>query len=144
MSQPAGVHDSSIQHVQAPDPEDLRQKAEVAAARIVAQIKVDQVPPFRHWSLCYRCVYSYTEFVHSNHCVQAESKDVFINDLPFSVREQLTRRASLAYVEHQTGTSIAVQGRYYPPGAIRDARGAKALHLHIKPQQHLGTVWATC
>lgn len=74
--------------------------------------------------------------------MQAQSDDVFINDAPIATRDQLTRRAALAYVEQQTGTSIVIKGRFYPPGAPRDSVNPP-IHLHITPQPYLGTVSAT-
>jgi hypothetical protein len=72
---------------------------------------------------------------------QTQTETVFINDHPISMRDQMTRRSALVYVEQQTGTSIVVKGRYYPPGAVRDAVNPP-LHLLITPQPHLGTVRA--
>lgn len=66
-------------------------------------------------------------------------EEIIINDHPIHIRDQLTRRAALVSVEQQTGTSIIVKGRFYPPGAPR-APNNPPLLLHITAASHVGMV----
>jgi hypothetical protein len=123
--------------VAAPTPEQLRQKAEAAAAKIVAKIREEKVG-FLGKLVCSLSL-SREWGADLWGAVQAQSEDVVINDEPLAMRDQLTRRSALTSVEQQTGTCIVVKGRYYPPGAPRDSINPP-LHLHVTAAQHLGPV----
>lgn len=121
-------------------PEALRKKAQEAAAKLMAQRQHEQA----------RCTIPSELAPEQNSCfscisisLQAMCEDIIINDHPINIRDQLTRRAALVPVEQQTGTSIIVKGRYYPPGAPR-APNSPPLLLHITAAQHVVMVRRPC